>query len=111
MQLKDYLNVIRKRWWLVAITIVVAAAVAFVYSSLQPKIYESTVQLSGDIGKKGDGGLYNGLKQQLQAYPPLFTSTDFANQINQRAKLDLPADAILGKFHVQAQPEIPYSGD
>ena len=46
------------------------------------------------------------MKQQLQAYPPLFTSTDFANQINQRARLDLPPDVILGKFHVQAQPDI-----
>lgn len=104
MQLKDYFNVIRTRWWLAAIAIVVAAGVAFVYSSGQPKLYESTVTLIGKVGKQGDAGLYNGLQQQLQSYTARFTSTDLANQINQDGKLDLNPDQIISEMHVQSHP-------
>jgi capsular polysaccharide biosynthesis protein len=104
VSLKDYLNVIRKRWWLALITVLVAAGVAFGYSSTQPKLYESTVVLRGDVGKP-DAGLYNSLQQLLKTYNALFTSTDFANQINQQAGLDRQPQDILAEIHVQAQPD------
>lgn len=104
MQLQDYLNVIKRRWWIAVIAMVIAAAVAFGYSSTQPKIYESSVQLRGQPGKP-DAGLYSVIQQQLQSYTARFSSTDLANEINQRGGFDLSPDAILSKFHVQAQTD------
>lgn len=103
MRIKEYINIIRKRWWLAILVALVAAAVAFGYSLTQPKTYEATAKLLGDVGKP-DNGLYEALKQKINGYPSRFTSTDFANAINQRGKFDLSPDAIIGKIKVQALP-------
>jgi capsular exopolysaccharide synthesis family protein len=44
-ELRQYLNVLRKRWPVVMTVLVVGLAVAFVYTIRQPKIYEATSSL------------------------------------------------------------------
>jgi capsular exopolysaccharide synthesis family protein len=44
-ELRHYLNVLRKRWRVMAIVLVVSLAVAFVYTLRQSKIYEATCSL------------------------------------------------------------------
>lgn len=103
MRIKDYINIIVKRWWLAVLVAIVAAAVAFGYSLTQPKTYEATAKLIGSVGKP-DNGLYEALKQQINSYPSRFSSTDFATLIDQRGKFDLGADVLIGKIKVQALP-------
>ena len=44
-ELQHYLSVLRKRWRLVSIVLVISLAVAFVYTIRQPRIYEATCSL------------------------------------------------------------------
>jgi capsular polysaccharide biosynthesis protein len=103
LRIKDYINIIVKRWWLAALVASVAAAVAFGYSQTQPQTFEATAKLIGSVGKP-DNGLYEALKQQINSYPSRFSSTEFATLIDQRGKFDLGADALIGKMKVQALP-------
>jgi len=42
MELRQYVEIIWKRWWLIALTTVLAAVAAFVVSSMQTPMYRST---------------------------------------------------------------------
>jgi capsular polysaccharide biosynthesis protein len=103
LRIKEYINIILKRWWIPLLVAAVAAGVAFGYSMTQPKTYEATAKIIGSVGKP-DNGLYAALQQQINSYPPRFSSTDFATLIDQRGKFDLGAEAVIGKIKVQALP-------
>lgn len=103
MQIKYLIEVIRKRWWVAALVAIVAAGVAFGYSVLQPKIYETSVIVQGKPAKP-DEGLNNFIKTELQRLPISLKSPDMGAEIDKRAKLDLGADAIIDKIKTQARP-------
>jgi capsular polysaccharide biosynthesis protein len=103
MQLKDFINILKKRWWLAILVAVVAAGVAYGYSLTQPKTYQAIAKLQGTPGKQ-DNNLYAAIREQINGYPPKFDSDEFAAKISDKAKLDLPSDAIRGKIKVQARP-------
>lgn len=44
-ELRHYVHLLRKRWRVPAVTLVVGAAIAFVYTARQPKIYEASCSL------------------------------------------------------------------
>jgi capsular exopolysaccharide synthesis family protein len=44
-ELRHYLNLLRKRWRMVAAVLIASGAIAFVYTIRQPKIYEATCSL------------------------------------------------------------------
>ena len=48
MEIRRYLAIVLKHWWLILLTIVLAAVAAFVYSSRQLPIYRSTTTLEVD---------------------------------------------------------------
>jgi capsular polysaccharide biosynthesis protein len=104
LQLRDYLNVIRKRWWVAVLVAAFAAATAFGYSVLQPKIYESTVTVLGTPAKP-DEGLNNTIKAEVRRFPSMLTSSTIAQRIDDRGKFDLGADAIIGKIKPQPFPD------
>jgi capsular polysaccharide biosynthesis protein/GGDEF domain-containing protein len=45
MELKDYVQIVRKRWWLVAATFVATTILTLLFVNAQPWIYESTTTL------------------------------------------------------------------
>jgi polysaccharide biosynthesis transport protein len=103
LQLKVLIDIILKRWWVAVIVAVVAAAVAYVYSINQPKIYETAVTIQGKPAKP-DEGLNNFIKTELQRLPTALKSTATAAEIDARGKFDLGPDAIIGKIKAQARP-------
>ena len=38
MELRDYLKILRKRWWIIALVALIAVASAYVFSKTQPTI-------------------------------------------------------------------------
>lgn len=104
MQLKDYLNVIVKRWWIAALVALIAAATAYGYSLIQPKLYESSVTVQGTTGKP-DEGLNNTIKADVKRFSSSLTSNVVAQKIDERGKFDLGADAISSKIKAVATPD------
>lgn len=104
MQLKDFLRVIQRRWWLALLVAVAAASAAFLYSLAQPKIYESVVKVVGKPARP-DEGLNNFIKSELRRLPATLSSTNAAAQIDARGHFDLGPNAILDKIKVQPKPD------
>ncbi len=104
MQLKVYLDIIRKRWWLAVIVTLAAAAAALLYSMAQPRIYETAVTVVGKPAKP-DENLNNFIKAELRRLPVTLRSTETAAQIDQRGRFDLGPDEILGRIKAQARPD------
>lgn len=104
MQLKDFLKVIQKRWWVALLVGIIAATTAYGYSLTQPKTYESVINVKGDPARP-DEGLNNAIKSAVRGYPALLTSATLAQKIDERGKFDLGADAISAKIKPQAIPD------
>lgn len=104
MQIKEYLNIIRKRWWVAALVALIAATVAYFYSVSQPRIYETVVTVVGKPAKP-DEGLNNFIKNELRRLPTTLKSVKTAALIDERGHFDLGADQILAKLKVQDQPD------
>jgi capsular polysaccharide biosynthesis protein len=105
LQLREYLNIIRKRWWLAALVMLAAAAAAYIYSVAQPKMYESSVKIVGNPAKP-DENLNNTIKAEIRRMgSATLTSTDTAARIDQIGHFDLGPDQILGKIKAQPKPD------
>ncbi|MBC7262286.1 MAG: lipopolysaccharide biosynthesis protein, partial [Chloroflexi bacterium] len=46
MELKDYLNALLKRSWIILLVAIITASSAFVFSKMQTVIYRSSIQLN-----------------------------------------------------------------
>ncbi len=105
MLLREYLNIIRKRWWLAALVTLAAAAAAYLYSVAQPQIYESSVKIVGNPAKP-DENLNNTIKSEVRRLAAAtLTSTDTAARIDQRGRFDLGPDQLIGKIKAQPKPD------
>ena len=62
MELRQYVMIVWKRWWLIALTTVLAGVAAFVITSMQPSVYRATLTLEIDRGASPDEDPYNLLR-------------------------------------------------
>src|SRR5215212_597316 len=104
LEVRDYLNVLLKRWWLILLVAGVAAVAGYGISSLQAKIYEASTRLIVTPSRP-DNGLILYAKQAMTSYPVRMLSQDFISRA--LADTDLGADpaAVLGALKVQAVPD------
>ena len=67
MELQDYLNILRKRGWIIIALALLAAAAAFGFSLTQTKIYRASAKVSVVPGTP-DWGLGNTAKYLLRNF-------------------------------------------
>ena len=105
MLLSDYVNVIRRRWWVILLTAFVAAASGYAFGKLQfylgGALYrsEATYQV---VANQLDNGLYIVLQNKMNSYRNLALAPKELDKISQQLKLDRDADWLLNK-HVAIQ--------
>lgn len=101
MSLTDYVNIIRRRGWIVVVLAVLTAASAYVFSSVQTPIYKSTAFVLVSPARP-DFGLTSSAKGLLRSYVAWMTTRSNAQKvINDPAlQLDLSADALLGQVTI-----------
>ena len=103
MHLRDYVTVLRKRWWLLAITVVVAAVSTFVFARLQTPIYRSSVRL--EVSGRIDYGQTLAIQARLMQLSERIKTTKIAREVNTRYHLDLAPQDLLEKVTTQAFPD------
>ena len=103
MPLAEYARIIRERGWIVAVTAIVAAAAALLFSLVQRPVYQSTIRLNV-IGARPDFGLSQTVKSLLRNYAGQIRSYDTAVLAlrDMPEPLDLTPEALLAKVNVQA---------
>jgi len=99
MELKDYLNVLVKRGWIILLVAVITASSAFVFSQMQTVTYRSSIWLNVWPGRP-DWGLQQTIKGLLRNYSGQIKSRDAAQEVINRQQLDLTVDQVLDKMTV-----------
>jgi capsular polysaccharide biosynthesis protein len=99
MELKDYLNVLIKRGWIILLVAVITASSAFVFSKMQTVTYRSSIWLNVWPGRP-DWGLQQTIKGLLRNYSGQIKSRDAAQEVINRQQLDLTVDGVLDKMTV-----------
>jgi capsular polysaccharide biosynthesis protein len=99
VDLRDYVNALIRRGWIILLVAVITAGSAFVFSKLQTVVYRSSVQLNVIPGRL-DWGLQQTIKNLMRNYSGEIKSRDTAQKIINREQLDLTVDDLLAKMTV-----------
>ena len=99
MELSNYLRIFRKRGWIALVVALVAAASAFGFSRLQTPVYSASVKLSVNPAR-ADWGLSNTTKDLLRNYAENIRTHKMAQEVIDRAQLDMKTGELLGKVFV-----------
>jgi len=99
VELTDYLRIFRKRGWIVILVALVAAVSAFAFSELQTPVYSASVKLSINPAR-ADWGLSTTAKELLRNYAENIHTHTMAQEVIDRAQLDMDTTALLGKLFV-----------
>jgi capsular polysaccharide biosynthesis protein len=99
MELTDYIRILRQRGWIVVLVAAIAAASAFGFSKLQTPIYSASTRLSVQPAR-ADWGLSSTLKDLLRGYTEQIKTHTIAQEVIDRAQLDMQTIDLLGKLFV-----------
>ncbi len=99
MELTDYFRIFRKRGWIVVLVALVAAASAFGFSKMQTPVYSASVKLSVNPAR-ADWGLGNITKDLLRNFAENIHTHTMAQEVIDRAQLDMDTTTLLGKLFV-----------
>jgi capsular polysaccharide biosynthesis protein len=100
MEINDYLRILRKRGWIIVVVAVIAAVSAFGFSKMQTPIYSANVKLSVVPARATDWGSNNSLKDLLRNYAESIRTHTMAQEVINRAQLDMNTPTLLGKLFV-----------
>jgi capsular polysaccharide biosynthesis protein len=100
MEINDYIRILRKRGWIMVVVAVIAAASAFGFSKMQTPIYSASVKLSVVPARATDWGSNNSLKDLLRNYAESIRTHTMAQEVINRAQLDMNTLPLLGKLFV-----------
>jgi capsular polysaccharide biosynthesis protein len=104
MQLQDYVSVLFKRWWVIALTAVAAAGGAYVVSKILPDTFRSqAVYLV--IANQADNGLNIVLRASMNSYRELVLQPDVLDQISQNNGLDISGEQWMQDVNIQPRPD------
>ena len=104
MDLRAYLDIIRRRGWIIILVAVLAALAALGVSRVQTKVYRATVRISA-VPARPDWGLGTSAKELLRNFVSNLNTHDVANRVISRAQLDMNSYDLLSRITVSAEPE------
>jgi capsular polysaccharide biosynthesis protein len=98
LQIKDYVGVVRKRWYLFLVCIVIFSSAAFIFSRFQTPMYRSTAKLYV-MPSRSDLGLTLTAQNLVRQYSQLLASDRFLNEIDRRLQLDTPPPLLRSRIN------------
>ncbi len=105
MELRDYLEVVRRRWvWIVACALLFTMA-AFALTLAQTKQYSSSARLFVTTTSDIDTSIYQGgqfSQQRVQSYADLVSSRELASQVVKELGLSLTSDELAREVSARA---------
>ena len=101
MELDDYIRIVRKRWWIIAVAVVLTAASALVFGELQTKEYTSTVEVIIEPARP-DLGLTQSTKWLLRTYMTVADSNKWAQKVIDKLELSMTDRELRGNVRFAA---------
>lgn len=102
MELREYLEILRKRGWIILLAALLTAVAGYLFSGLQEPTYRASIQLRIEPGRL-DWGNVNAVKTLLRSYQVLIYSHQIAQKVIERAQLDMTTDELLR--HMKVDPD------
>lgn len=99
MQLRDYLDVLRKRGWIIVLVAIITAAGAFAFSKVQTPIYRSSIKLNV-IPARLDWGLQQVIKAMMRNYAGQIQSRKNLSEVINRTQLDVTPEQLAENIKV-----------
>jgi capsular polysaccharide biosynthesis protein len=104
MQIRDYVHVLWKRWWVVALTMLAAAVAAYGVSKMLPRTFRAqTAYLV--LANRADNGLNITLRNTMNSYRELVLQPDALEDVSQQLQLDVSGAQLLQDVYVQPRPD------
>jgi capsular polysaccharide biosynthesis protein len=104
VQIRDYWLILVRRWWIIAVVALAAAAGSYFYCKLQTPVYQTTVRLLVQPAR-ADLGLAEATNRLLRQYRLLLQTDKLARTVSERLKLDITPQALQGMVSAAAVPE------
>jgi capsular polysaccharide biosynthesis protein len=101
VEFREYWDVIRKRGWIILLVAIVAAAAALGLSTVLPKVYKASIQLSVNPAR-ADWGLSQAARDLLRNYVLNITSHRMTQKAIDQAQLDMSTYDFLADLDVSA---------
>jgi capsular polysaccharide biosynthesis protein len=104
MEIRDYVNILVKRWWVIVLTAIAAVAGAYVISKLLPQTFRSqAVYLV--LANQADNGLNIVLRNSMNSYRELVMQPSVLDQISQQIGLDISGERLMEDVNIQPRPD------
>lgn len=104
MQIRDYVMVLLKRWWIILLVAAMAVAGSYIFTRFQPTIYRSSIKLLV-IPARSDYGLTLAAGNMLRQYSVQVTARDLVVRVIDELRLDTSVEALKGNITVSSIPE------
>ncbi|HEX8599240.1 MAG TPA: Wzz/FepE/Etk N-terminal domain-containing protein [Chloroflexia bacterium] len=102
---RQIINGLRKRWWLALIVTLVAAAVAYIYTNMQPRIYQAQTAMSAK-SVPPDNGTIEAIKKTMPTYAQdLGNRQAWSRALDNAGVQDVFHDALAGQIKIQPLPD------
>jgi capsular polysaccharide biosynthesis protein len=105
VRIQEYIQVLRRRGWIILLAAVITAVSAFVFSKLQTPVYRASVEVSIQLARP-DLGLTSSAKQILRSYAHTMWSETRAQQVIDELGLFMIARDLKGNVKIVADDSI-----
>ncbi|MBU6360083.1 MAG: Wzz/FepE/Etk N-terminal domain-containing protein [Chloroflexota bacterium] len=99
MELYDYLQIARRRGWIIIVTALIATISAYAFSRLQTPIYKSSMELFIQPAR-ADFGLSESSRKLISSYIGILYNQKSSDEIRQRLNLDYDRAYIYGSTKI-----------
>ncbi|HYP19170.1 MAG TPA: Wzz/FepE/Etk N-terminal domain-containing protein, partial [Chloroflexia bacterium] len=102
---RQIFNGLRKRWWLALIVTLAAAAVAYLYTNMQPRIYQAQTTVAAR-SVPPDNGTIEAIKKTMPTYAQdLGNRQTWSRSLDDAGVQDVSHDALAGQIKIQPRPD------
>ena len=93
MPIIEYFRILRRRWWIIPLLVVLTALSAYVFSKVQTPVYKATIYVLIKPSRS-DFGLTQSAKLVLRSYVAWLDTRDNAQKVIDTLKLDVTPEAL-----------------
>lgn len=104
MELDDYVRILRKRWWIIVVAVVLTAGSAVVFSEVQYPEYTSTAEVIIEPARP-DFGLTQSAKILLRSYMTVADSYGWAEKVINELALPMTPEQLRSNTHFAAEED------
>jgi len=105
LKIQDYIDVLRRRGWIIILAVVITAVSAFVFSKLRTPVYRASMEVSIQLARP-DLGLTQSAKQLLSSYANVMWSEKQADSVIRTLGLYMDPRDLKGDVKIVADDSI-----